>query len=164
MLFYEWIPYAYVHYHIINFFLLLMKACACVAVCPRAALVAKSVCPSCRRLAMSGSNEVQVLLLEVCLTGDTHLSNSLSTDGAKLQLGNIISLDALHVCNSQTSECVPFRQRGLLQRPKGPCTNDVSTQGGGGGRKSQKLGWRHLYMAPYVKAAIDFDYITTSGC
>ena len=111
----------------VNFFLLLMKACACVAVCPRAALVAKSVCPSCRRLAMSGSNEVQVLLLEVCLTGDTHLSNSLSTDGAKLQLGNIISLDALHVCNSQTSEYVPFRQRGLLQRPN--CTADLKRSG-----------------------------------
>ena len=104
-----------------------MKACACVAVCPRAALVAISVCPSCRRLAMSGSNEVQVLLLEVCLTGDTHLSNSLSTDGAKLQLGNIISLDALHVCNSQTSEYVPFRQRGLLQRPN--CTADLKRSG-----------------------------------
>ena len=98
-----------------------------MAVCPRAALVAKSVCPSCRRLAMSGSNEVQVLLLEVCLTGDTHLSNSLSTDGAKLQLGNIISLDALHVCNSQTSEYVPFRQRGLLQRPN--CTADLKRSG-----------------------------------
>ena len=110
------------HEHIINFFLLLMKACACVAVCPRAALVAKSVCPSCRRLAMSGSNEVQVLLLEMCLTGDTHLSNSLSTDGANIFPWTPFMTTILR----HRSSYVLFRQP-LLQRPN--CTADLKRSG-----------------------------------